>query len=185
MLGLAHPIKGSSRPMTKWVAPSKKRSRLMFLDTVAIKRHVYNTLKISDPDIAGFQWFPSNTEAYFFDQLMSEHLVKTENTWKFRPIKLGMRNEIIDLYCYATAAEVLFKAKTSELEDMVAWYATHAPAGAPEMPPHATLDPGGDDDTPEPPPAPPVPTTEPPRPGRVHTPRPARPARIRGPMIGW
>ena len=127
MIGVAHPIKGGSKPQKQWVAPAKRRSRLMLLDTVAIKRNVYQRLKIEDPEILGYQWFPKNIEQEYFDQLLSEHLVKTSTTWRYEPIKSGMRNEIIDLHTYCEASVVLFKPKPGELEQMLAFYEEKMP----------------------------------------------------------
>lgn len=135
MVGIAVPIKGSSRPMKKWVAPSKKRSKLMLVDTVAVKRAIYNALKIEDPKIPGYIWFPNDLEQSFFDQLMSEHLVKTANTWKYESIIKGSRNEAIDLCCYAKAAGSLLGSKPEEIVAQVEWFKRTSKRKAKPAPP--------------------------------------------------
>ena len=182
--GIVTPIRGATRPQVALVVQGRKRSPVWFVDTIAIKDTIYAALRIDNPAIPGYQAFPSDLEASYFQQLLCEKKVKG----KYEPVPAGARNEIIDLHTYCDGAAALWKLRPGELESLVKFYSAGATEKlVEEAPVEPTVEEEPEPLEPEPPPAslaPPPP--EPPRLGA----RPARPkvARVARPprrLMGW
>jgi len=117
--GIVVPIRGATRPQVALAIPAKKRSRLWLLDTIAIKDTIYASLRIENPAVPGYQSFPNDLEAGYFQQL----LVEKKHKGKYAPDPEGARNEIIDLHTYTDGAIFLHRLREGELEEMVQFYA--------------------------------------------------------------
>ncbi len=177
-------VKGASVRQQKWCLQAKRVKGLYTIDTVSIKDVVYDGIRIVDPEMGGYQWFPKDTEQTYFDQLLSNR--RDPKTHRYEPISDGAREEILDCHVYCEAALELFNPRKGEIEEMVAFYAV--PIGGPSAPPPD--EPSLPQDPPEeaePEIVAPV-VVEPPRPPR----RPARPPQTRSPhlprrkpLMGW
>ena len=178
-------VKGASVRQQKWCLQAKRVRGLYTIDTVSIKDVVYDGLRITDPEMGGYQWFPKDTEQTYFDQLLSNR--RDPKTHRYEPISDGQREEVLDAHVYCEAAIELFHPRKGEIEEMVAFYtvpvagaSVPAPEPAPEAP----------EEFPE------VEEHEPPAPVVLEPPRPTRrPARQpsnrnphlprRKPLLGW
>lgn len=196
MLGIVSPVRGNPRfqlKPTKRVR-DKKGKTYYSLDTVQIKDTVFSRLRIEDPTLPGYQNFPNDLEATYFQQLLSEKRVKG----RWEKLTSSTRNEILDLTCYVDAAihihgltpEMLERAyerslkavKVVDSSDLVEIVREKLP-----LPEPADQDQGEVHDQPEAPPSAPTP---PGRPRPARPPRPQRPARPVRPVIprgiiGW
>jgi phage terminase large subunit GpA-like protein len=192
--GIVTPIRGATRPQANLVIQGRKRSPVWYVDTIAIKDTIYAALRIDNPAIPGYQQFPNDTEAGYFQQLLVEKKIKG----KYEPVPAGARNEIIDLHTYCDGAMALWRLRPGELESLVQFYvnrsANPAEPGDPEEEPVMTTDPiehEAPEDLesqadPEPEPAPPPPEPERPktRPERKRRPRVPKVPRGGG-LMGW
>lgn len=104
-------IKGSSQP-GRPIAPQRPSTKnkgkvpLFSLGTDTAKQQIYRRLR--SPEMGGgYVHFPQSLDAEFFEQLTSERLVTRYRrgfevrTWEK---KAGVRNEVLDMFVYATAA---------------------------------------------------------------------------------
>jgi len=162
--GIITPTRGATRPQVALVVQGRKRSAIWFVDTVAIKDTIYASLRIENSAIPGYQAFPNDLEAGYFQQLLCEKKSKG----KYEPVPLGARNEILDLHVYVDAAIALWKPRKGEIEEAVAFYkkGERPPAPALEEEP-IEMEPEVEDEPLEAEPAPvfvaPEPIAEPPR----------------------
>ena len=122
-------VKGASVRQQKWCQMAKRVKGLYTIDTVSIKDVVYDGLRITDPEVGGYQWFPKDTAQEYFDQLMSNR--RDPKTHRYEPISDGQKEEVLDCHVYCEAAIELFGPRKGEIEEMAAFYATQA-EGQPE-----------------------------------------------------
>lgn len=92
--GIVVPIRGATRPQVALMVQGRKRSRTWFVDTIAIKDTIYASLRIESPAIPGYQGFPNDTEAGYFQQLLAEK----KHKGKYEVFPEGARNEVLDLH---------------------------------------------------------------------------------------
>ena len=118
--GIVVPVRGNARAMIGMAIPAKKRSRLYLLNTIALKDTIYASLRIDNPAIPGYQSFPNDLEAGYFQQLLSEKKIDG----KYVEVPKNARNEIIDLHVYTDGAMALYRLRPGELEVLVAKYQT-------------------------------------------------------------
>lgn len=119
MRGLAVPTRGATRPQIKVAIKAKRTARLWMLDTIALKDTIYAELRITEPLKPGYQRFPSDLEADYFQQLTCEKKIKG----KYVPVPEGARNEIADLHVYCDGAEAIHGLRKGEIEQLVQFYA--------------------------------------------------------------
>jgi phage terminase large subunit GpA-like protein len=140
--GIVVPIRGSARPMVGMAIPAKKRSRLHFLNTIALKDTIYASLRIENPAIPGYQSFPNDLEAGYFQQLLAEKKIDG----KYVEVTKNARNEIIDLHTYTDGAMALYKLRPGELEALVAKAQTFGDAPAQRREAKERTDPEGEEE---------------------------------------
>lgn len=182
--GIVRPVRGATRPQVGLVVPGRKRSPIRYVDTTTIKDTIYASLRIDNPAIPGYQGFPNDLEAGYFQQLLAEKKIDG----KYEEVPKGARNEILDCHVYTDAAMALWKIRPGDLEAAVKFYADRRgfprPADAPE--PEEVNTPEQDEpEDPEPvaPPPPPEPVRAP---ARASPPRvPRLPRRGGGGLMGW
>jgi phage terminase large subunit GpA-like protein len=132
-------VKGASWRQAKWCIPAKRVKGLYTIDTVSIKDVVYDSLRIDDPEVAGYQWFPRDASQDFFDQLLSNK--RNPRTHRYEPISDGAHEEALDCTVYCEAAVELFGLRRGEIEELVAFYARTPGAAAPPAPPKPVSNP--------------------------------------------
>lgn len=143
MRGIAYPVKGATTPQAKLVRKSNAKGRLYLVDQVAAKDQIYATLKISKPG-PGYQHFPADLDAGYFEQLLSEVPVRGKRKYEKRD--KDDPNEILDCHVYADAALAIYAPR--DLADLVA-----KAQGAPIEPKARPSEPEVEPDQPPPPPA--------------------------------
>lgn len=119
MRGFVVPVRGATRPQIKVAIKAKRTANLWMLDTVALKDTIYAELRIENSAMPGYQQFPSDLEANYFQQLTCEKKIKG----KYAPVPEDARNEIIDLHAYIDGAEAIHGLRKGEIEELVQFYA--------------------------------------------------------------
>jgi len=148
MRGIAYPVKGATTPQAKLVRKSNAKGRLYLVDQVAAKDQIYATLKIAKPG-PGYQHFPADLDAGYFEQLLSEVPVRGKRKYEKRD--KDDPNEILDCHVYADAALAIYAPR--DLADLVA---KAQGGGAPQPPPDPVTEEAPGEEPPPAPPPPPV-----------------------------
>jgi phage terminase large subunit GpA-like protein len=193
--GVVVPARGNKYPQKRPAIRSKRKSTLWLLDGTQLKDTIHGNLKIDIPEFAGYQSFPNDLEASYFQQLTVERKVKGH----YNPVPDGAPNEIADLHAYVDGAMHIYGLRKNELEDLVDYYAKgkgrkkatteEAPSAPsrpvrPPRPSRIPQDEAPSEDVPqEDKPQEEAPSTPPP--ARTRPPRPVRPLRIRTTLPGW
>jgi len=141
MRGIAYPVKGATTPQAKLVRKSNAKGRLYLVDQVAAKDQIYATLKLPKPG-PGYQHFPADLDAGYFEQLLAEVPVRGKRKYEKRD--KDDPNEILDCHVYADAALAIYAPR--DLADLVA----KAQGGTLTVLPPYEEEPAAQPDAPEP-----------------------------------
>ena len=105
--GIVRPVKGNSRPLPRMVQRSGKKHALYLIDTSTAKDTIYSMLRIDHPG-PGYLHFPQSLGPDYFEQLLSEHVVRKAGARVWEKVVAGSRNEALDLHVYALAALAIY-----------------------------------------------------------------------------
>lgn len=128
LAGIIVPTKGSSTAIPGTIKLSKKKSKLVLVDTIQIKDSMYADLRIETVGATGHQSFYSDIDPAFFQELMSER--KSKKTRRYEVYPAGSPNEACDLMALCRVALRLYRPQPGEIERLARHYQAQA-VGAP------------------------------------------------------
>ena len=142
LAGIIVPTKGSSTAIPGTIKLSKKKSKLVLVDTIQIKDSMYADLRIETVGATGHQSFYSDINPAFFQELMAER--KSKKTRRYEVYPAGTPNEACDLMALCRVAIRLYRPQPGEIERLARHYqgqAVDAPAALAPAPTPAPIAP--------------------------------------------